>query len=735
MAVNLEEYYDQATSKAAEGLTPEEQIRDLGIKVTKPMGSHILDTDEQTQRYFRMIKNWWHYERVKQAPNRQDRIKAHNYKDGDQWSDEDKEVVENRGQSATVFNEIKPAVDWLIGTEKRTRVDYSVLPRRKEEAKVAEVKTKLLKYLADVGKVGFARSLAFEDGVISGVGWLDHGIRSDETEEPLYIDYEDWRNVWHDSHAKQRDLADGRYMFRSKVVDYDMAVAMFPERADCIRVALNQGDCAIEEHVELGINPDDDDLSELGNALNQDNHRDRVRLVSCEYKIPSKVKVLRGGQELGTLNGAIYDQDDPNMAFLIGQGHASLFDAVKMVMWKMIFCGNSVLQNRKRIYRHQHFSLIPIWAYRKKIDNTPYGTVWNVIDPQDDLNKRHSKSLFILSTKQSIVQKNAVSDHDEFVAERDRPDGHMIVNDLAGVEIREDRGLAREHVMLMDQDRAFIESISGVTDEARGIETNASSGVAMRSREQQAHVTTAELFDNYRFAFQLSGEIQLSLIEQFYTEEKVVRIAGKQGGLDFLEVNQVDGYGGVENDITATQADFIVEADAYHASIRQSMFESFGEILTKLPPEVAVQMLDLWIELSDLPDREAMVERIRQINGQSDPEEDQDDPEVIARRQAEEEEAARQQEIEDRMVELEMALKEAEIMEKEGEAEKDRADAQAKIAKIRHDMELLRIKRAEVMAKIEANEQAAKTAAQQPAAAGAVKPKVKAVAKKPIKKK
>lgn len=709
MAVSIEDYYNQSLSRSAEGLTPDEQIQDLDIKVKKPMGSHFLDTDEQTQRYFRMIKNWFHYERIKQSTNRLERIKAHNYKDGDQWSDQDKEIVEARGQKATVYNEIKPAIDWLVGTEKRTRVDYAILPRRKEESEVAEIKTKLLKYLADTCKVGFARSLAFEDAVISGVGYLDHGIRSDESEEPLYVDYEDWRNVWDDSHAKQRDCSDGRYQFRSKVVDYDVAVAMFPERADCIRLALNQGGSTIEdEYVEFGINPDEDDLSETGDALEQDNQRDRVRLVSCEYKIPSKVKVMRGGQELGTLNGAIYDQTDANQAYLIEQGHASLFDAVKMVMWKMIFCGNSVLQNSRRIYRHQYFSLVPIYAYKKKLDNTPYGAVKNTIDPQDDLNKRHSKALFILSTKQSLVQKNAIDDHDAFVEERDRPDGHMIVNDIGGVDIREDRGLAREHVMLMDQDRKFIESISGVTDEARGIETNATSGVAMRSREQQAHVTTAELFDNYRFAFQLSGEIQLSLIEQFYTKEKVVRIAGDKGVAEFVEINTPTEYEGVENDITATQADFIVEADAYHATVRQAMFESFGEMITKLPPDVSIQLLDLWIDLSDLPGKDAMVQRIREINGQSDPDEDQDNPEVQARLQAEAEEQARQKEIEERMLELEMALKDAEIGEKDAEAEKDRADAQAKIAKIRHDMELLRIKRAEVLSKIEATEKVAK---------------------------
>jgi hypothetical protein len=700
----ISDYYEQPASKISISLSPEEQIKDLKVPGKSTTGAHFLDTDEQTQRYFRMIKNWFVYEKMKQSDNRIERIKAHNYKDGDQWDEDDKDVVEARGQSALVFNRIKPACDWLIGTEKRTRVDYSILPRRKEESKQAEAKTKLLKYLSDVCKIGFARSLAFEDGVISGLGWLDHGISSDEMDEPLYVDYEDWRNVWHDSHAKKRDLSDGRYLFRSKIVDYDIAVAMFPDRADCIRTALNQNDDSIEDaYVETGVNPDDDDLAEMGDALNTDNHRDRVRLVSCEYRLPTKVKVLRG-KDIGALEGNIYDAKNEGMAYLVNEGHASLYDAVKMVMWKMIFCGNFVLQNRKRIYNHQQFSLIPVWGYRKKKDNSPYGVVKNLIDPQDDLNKRRSKALFILSTKQSMAQETAIDDHDEFVEERDRPDGHMVVKDLQGVKLIEERALAKEHVMLMEQDAQYIEAASGVTDEARGIETNAISGVAMQSREKQAHVNTAEFFDNYRYAFQISGEIQISLIEQFYTDEKTFRLTGDKGQMDFIDINNKNDAGEIENDITATQTDFVVEADSYHATVRQAMFESFGNILSKLQPEIAIQLLDMWLDLSDLPGKEVMVERIRAINKQSDPDEDPDDPETQKRKAAEAEEAQRQQAIEDKLLELEMALKEAEVGEKEAEAEKDLADAEAKLAKIRNDIELTKIKKAETLNKIEVGE-------------------------------
>jgi hypothetical protein len=39
-----------------------------------------------------------------------------------------------------VYNRIKPAIDWITGTEKRTRFDFKVLARRDEESETAERK-------------------------------------------------------------------------------------------------------------------------------------------------------------------------------------------------------------------------------------------------------------------------------------------------------------------------------------------------------------------------------------------------------------------------------------------------------------------------------------------------------------------------------------------------------------------------------------------------------------------
>jgi len=406
------------------------------------------------------------------------------------------------------------------------------------------------------------------------------------------------------------------------------------------------------------------------------------------------------GENLGTLNGTVYDPENEGMLYLVENEHASLYDAIRMEFWKMIFCGNYVLQNSKRPYNHQRFSLVPVWGYIRKRDNRPYGAVENLMDPQDDLNKRRSKALFILSTKQAVVEEGAVDDIDDFIEEKDRPDGVMVVKRKDGVELIEDISLANEHVMLMEQDRKYIEHVGGVTDESRGMQTNAISGKAIEARDRGSHVSNAELFDNYRLSFQLSGEIQVSLIEQYYSDEKIFRITGDKGKADFIQINS----GTPEDDITAEIADFVVEADSYHATIRQAMHETLGEMLVKLDPMIALKFLDIWFDLSDLPQRQTLVDRARSINGMIDPDADMDDPQVRARIKAKMQEAELEKAVKQRLMKLEVALKEAEVNEKNAEAEKDRADARKKISEIRKNIEEVKVKKAAVLEKIEARE-------------------------------
>ncbi|MDN8793327.1 hypothetical protein Q0M19_13980, partial [Staphylococcus aureus] len=95
---------------------------------------------------------------------------------------------------------------------------------------------------------------------------------------------------------------------------------------------------------------------------------------------------------------------------------------------------------------------------------------------------------------------------------------------------------------------------------------------------------------------------------------KQFRITNQRMSAEFIDIN--DGL--PENDITRSKADFIISDAEWRASLRQAAVEQLMEMVTRMPPEVALVTLDLIVESMDIPGREEIVKRIRQITGQRD---------------------------------------------------------------------------------------------------------------------
>ena len=667
----------------------------IGIDQKTQKKSSKLDGPEVAQR-FRRVQAWRELAGDLQRDNRFRQMRDHDFYDGDQWEADDIEALSERGQAPLVFNAIKSTIDWLIGTERKTRVDYRVLPREKSDSDGAETKTNLLKFVSDVNRFPYSRSRAFADAIKCGVGWIEVAIRSDPTEEPLYVGYEDWRNVWHDPFSVEPDLSDARFVCREKFVDLDVAMAMFPDRQDIIMASAVTGAQFTGGSSDLLDDVDAErDIYDAGAGV-LSSSRSRIRLTECWYRVPERTKVLRG-DELGTFNGAEFDPTSEAQAEMLQAGHATVYDAVRMHVRCMIFCDMGVLQDEKSPYKHNRLPFVPVWGFRKKRGNAPYGVIRGLIDPQVDLNKRRSKALFILSTNQVIMDEDAVDDIDELAEEVARPDGIIVKRSGKELEIRNQTQMAEEHVMLMQQDREYIESTGGVTDEMMGRETNAQSGKAIIARQDQGHAVTAELFDNLRMAIQIAGELQLSLIEQYYTERKIVRVLGDRGQAQYVTINDPQEDGSVLNDITARQADFQVDSMAFSASSRQAAFESMMNIIGQIAPvdpQLARVLIDLAYDLSDIPGKDEAVKRIRAVTGQKDPDQDEVSPEDMAAAEAE---AAQQQQ----EAQVMAAMQQLEVAERQAKIAKTNAEARSKEAGILLDQEKVRIQKAEALHKVQ----------------------------------
>lgn len=654
---------DEQTTRVIQG-DPESRLRFDEPEASERRG-HPLDSDKMHELHKRLMG---HYQREleRQHENRLEMAQDEDFYDNIQWSEEDAQILRERGQAPLTYNVISQTVNWIIGSEKRGRTDFNILPRGKEDAKPAERKTALLKYLSDVNRTPFHRSRAFEDAVKVGIGWVEDGVTDEDDGEPIYSRYESWRNVLWDSACTELDLADCRYVIRTKWVDLDIAIAMFPERRELLERSAQQGD-RIGYDLANGDEAMDFAENELdvlhGAAIdNTDSRRDRVRLIEIWFRKPERVKKLVGG----ALSGEVYEEGNPGQMQELQAGNAILADRVMLRMHCAVMTAEGLLFVGQSPYRHNRFPFTPIWGYRRGRDGLPYGVIRGLKSIQEDINKRASKALFILSSNKVVMEKGAVDDLAEMEDEVARPNGIIVVNPNKRFELNADRELAPAHLDLMSRSIQMIQSVSGVTDELLGRTTNATSGVAVQARQEQGAMSTSKLFDNLRYAVQIQGEKQLSLVEQYFTDQKQFRITNSRGTPDYIVVN--DGL--PENDIARSKADFVISDAEWRASMRQAQAEQLMEMMTRMPPQVAMVMLDLVIEAMDFPNREEMVKRIRQVTGQRDPDAEELTPEEQQAMQAQQQQAQMQQE----MLMVQMRRLAAQAMKDEAAAQKAAAE-------------------------------------------------------------
>lgn len=577
---------------------------------------------EAALKRFRQRKSWFTMELMRQQANRYQMALDEAYYDNEQWTPDEAAEIRSRGQAPVVYNEVAPMVDFMLGTERRTRTDYEIMARdddSQEASDDAEVKSKLMKYIEDINKAPFERSAAVDDQMKAGLGWIEAAAVSDPTKPPIRIRNESWRNMLHDSLGHHMMPEDWRYQFRFKEVDFDIADAMLPGCTDKLRRAVVHYDTrqvldwqAGQSSGLAGFMPNfDDGIPRKWNTYDADawvnNPRERLLLIECWATEPYK----------------------PTQ----GQWGGDMDDVIRMRKRVAIMTEYDTLIESWSPYRHGRFPFIPLWCYRRKKDGQPYGVIRRHRGPQDMLNKQMSKVHFRLATNQMRMEKSAIDaevmDEEELRSEAAAPDGMLIFADgaLSGrrVEIRDGAPMVEAELRLVETNKASIRQTSPVSGEDRGLDAQSVSGKARALREEQGSKLSAQVFDNIRMARQIEGEIVLALCEQYHVEPMVFSVPGEVKKREFVKINQPHPTdpGRKLNDISQRSAQFVIGEQPWNQALSEASFEAAMDMLgslSKTAPQVVVSILDIVFELNPhLPKKARILQRIRQATGQPDP--------------------------------------------------------------------------------------------------------------------
>lgn len=159
-----------------------------------------------------------------------------------------------------------------------------------------------------------------------------------------------------------------------------------------------------------------------------------------------------------------------------------------------------------------------------------------------------------------------------------------------------------------------LKAVTGIYDAALGARSNEQSGKAILARQSQGQTATFHFQDNLAMAIRLTGRILIDLIPTIYSGPRVLRILGEDGKHDMVPVNQPGQFKGEDVHIAldAGRYDVAVSMGPSYHSRRQEAAAQLLELI-KVNPAISQIAGDLLVEAMDIPNGDAIAERLRKM--------------------------------------------------------------------------------------------------------------------------
>lgn len=412
---------------------------------------------------------------------------ARDYYDSKQLTEAQRAALRKRKQPEVVINRIGRKVDYLRGLERQGRTDPKAYPRTQQHTQDAEAITDALRYVSADQNVDIKRSQVFENMLIEGFGGVEVLVAegSKGAVDPT-ITVIGWDRIFYDPHSSAHDFSDARYMGFINWMDADEAKAKWPDAEAILKQTESAPTSSATETY--------DDKPRWANWY--DAKRKRIRIVTMYYK--------DGAQWMRcefTLSGHLKAPAPSPLLDENGKPECGL-----------------ILQS----------------AFVDR-DNDRYGIVRSMISPQDEINKRRSKALHLLTARQVRIDPASGLTASTVKNELSLPDG-VILAAQGEVEVLQNGDMTAGHFQLMQEAKNEIDMM-GPNATMAGKGSQDSSGRAILALQQGGMVEMAPLMDNLRhFSIRLYRQIW-NRIRQYWTEERWVRVTDDERNIRFVALN------------------------------------------------------------------------------------------------------------------------------------------------------------------------------------------------------
>lgn len=521
---------------------------------------------------------------------------------GDQWSEEDRQKLEDAMRPIVTFNRVGVIVDAVGGAEINNRQEVRYIPREIGDSKVNEILTGGAKWVRDQCDAEDEESDAFLDLVISGLGATETLMSyEDDLDGEIKVERRDWiGELFWDPAARKRNLSDARYMFHVRDTDKDDVKAQWPDKWEQISgdggpwsseaEGTDPHETNPEQSYKDGSMPSDAELKKKG----------KLRVVQCQWwerRHVYRVKPPEPDSPIETLDlekfQAIADAVGGESAM-----RAAGFRFVRLPQrryMRIFVCGDVELERGEvpgnTGDNKPGFTFRFMTGKRDRNKSQWYGLVRAMKDPSRWSNKFFSSFQHIVSTNAKggvMVEVDAVDKPKKFEEEYAQPDSVLWMKPgaLANGKVQSKPAppypVGTERLMQFSIDA--IRDTSGVNLEMLGMADRQQAGVLEYQRRQAGLTVLASFFDALRRYRKEQGRVLLSFMVEFISDGRLVRILGPDGAEEWVPLvrdPQTRKY-----DIIVDSAPTAPNEKERVFSILSSLLPTLGKIGALPPPDV-----------------------------------------------------------------------------------------------------------------------------------------------------
>lgn len=626
--------------------------------------------------------------------------KCADYYDGNQLDQDTLDALDRKGMGPLIRNITAPLVNVVLGMEAKTRTDWRVSADSDNVQDVAEALSAKLHEAERESRADRACSDGYAGQIKAGLGWVEVSRNADPFQYPYRAEGLHRREIWWDWRDQSAALDKARYLIRKRWFDVDQAISYFPEHQDLLRSTVGDSyryDLITSKRaLDLGMS-----LEEVRGLDIEDMEEwrsfDRQRL--CLYEVWYRNFVRGWVSKLP--NGSVIELEPKNPVHLalLNRGAIKPERAVYAKLRQSIWAGPHKLVDCAS--KKRHLPYVPFWGYREDRTGVPYGLIRAMLSPQDEVNARLQKMMWLLGAKRVEMDSDALDlkmqSPQDMLAELARPDATVILNPQrqnkqGAFNVNDNLTLADAQFKVLQDAMMSAQQVVGIYNATLGRDSSTTANSAIQSLVDQSTTALAEINDNYRYARRLVGERLLDHVRDDLIGVEVEVMAGEQGRKRKIVLNQraqqpqqqlpnpnVDPEAAeqaaavehMKNDVASSKVRVALDDVPSSPAYREQQFTMLAELTKGLPPQLQALVVPWIMEASDLQKRREIADTLRKAMGVPTPKTPEEE------RQAEQAQAQAMQftqEIQKKQALLELQEREAKVDELRAKAEKMRAE-------------------------------------------------------------